>query len=75
MINYQSQSISMAALQSKYGIYCPVCGPFTRRQPKGARPGNIAFGQTTDRFMQPVEAALTAEAAGKAQEYNKSMSS
>ena len=75
MIPLRSESCSMAALQWRRGIRCLSCGPSMSWQPKGAQPGHFATGKTSDRRVQPMKAALMAEAAEKAQRYNKSMSS
>ena len=75
MIPLQSNPCSMAALQSKRSIHCLSCGPSMSWQRKGAQPGPFAFGETSDRRVQLMKAALTAEAAERAQQYNKSMSS
>ena len=75
MIPAPSDSCSMAAMQSRRGIHCLSCGPSISWQPKGAQPGHFAIGKTSDRRVQLMKAAVTAEAADRAQQYNKSMSS
>ena len=75
MVCFHLESYCMAPLQSRRGIHCLSCGPSMVWQPKGAQPGNFALIKTNDRPVQPIKAALTAEAADRAQQYNKSMSS